>query len=59
MIVRPDLPAAVKEPCNPPTPLPDRALRQGEVFGAMAKDRTALRACEAKRAGAVAAAEGR
>ncbi|BCH58970.1 hypothetical protein RvVAR0630_15940 [Agrobacterium vitis] len=48
-----DVPAAAKLPCDPPVPLPDRRLSEPESASYWGTDRTALRACEARRAAAV------
>lgn len=55
--MRPVLPASSRTPCAAPVALPDRDLTQGEVAAAWGRDRVSLLACEAKRAGAVAAVD--
>ncbi|BCH63227.1 hypothetical protein RvVAT039_04430 [Agrobacterium vitis] len=48
-----EVPKASKVPCDPPVPLPDRRLNEPETTSYWGKDRTALRACEARRAAGV------
>ena len=56
-IVEPALPASSRAPGAAPVSLPDRDMTQGEVASAWGRDRASLRACEAKRAGAVKAVD--
>jgi hypothetical protein len=58
-MIRPEIPPSVRQPCNAPVAVPDRDLSEREAFSIMARDRASLRQCEAKRASAVAAVEGR
>lgn len=55
--IRPTLPLAARQPCADPVPLPDRDLSEGEATNLWGKDRAALRACEPRRAAAVAAVD--
>lgn len=57
-IVYPEIPAAARAPCAPPSSLPDRDLSEAEATGLWGSDRANLRVCEARRAAAVAAATG-
>jgi hypothetical protein len=57
-LVRPQLPAAARQPCAAPVSLPDRDLGAAEVTSAWGRDRANLRVCEGRRAAAVAAIEG-
>ncbi|MBB4016719.1 hypothetical protein GGR16_001725 [Chelatococcus caeni] len=57
-LVRPSLPPAAREPCPAPVPLPDRSITSGEVTRWWGRDRAELRACEQRRAAAVAAIDG-
>lgn len=45
-----EVPAEAKKPCDRPSDLPDRDLKQGEVVTFWNRDRAALRACERRRA---------
>jgi hypothetical protein len=55
--VRPALPASARAPCDKPALLPDRDLTQREATSYWARDRTALKTCETRRAAAVAAVD--
>jgi hypothetical protein len=57
-IVRPQLPAAARQPCAAPVALQDRSLAAAEVTAAWGRDRAALRICETRRSAAVAAVDG-
>lgn len=54
-LVRPQLPAAARQPCAAPVALPARDLAAAEVTSAWGRDRASLRICETRRAAAVAA----
>lgn len=56
--MRPTLPAPARQRCDAPVATPDRDLTGREVASLWGRDRVALRACEARRAAAVAAVEG-
>ncbi|MGY5789069.1 hypothetical protein ACXHXM_02060 len=51
------LPPTARTACPRPVALPDRDLTEKEVTSAWGKDRTALIACESRRAAAVATIE--
>lgn len=57
-IIRPVLPALVRQPCARPVDLLDRDLTQAEVTAGWGADRASLRACEARRKAAVDAVDG-
>lgn len=57
-IVKPVVPQAARQRCSDPVPLPDRAMTAEEVTGKWGADRAFLRACEQRRAAAVAAIDG-
>lgn len=52
-IVYPEIPAAARAPCPPPSSLPDRRLSEAEATGLWGRDRANLRSCEVRRAAAV------
>lgn len=54
----PVLPSLARVACDKPAALPDADLSEREVASLWGRDRVALRACETRRAAAVAAAEG-
>jgi len=56
--LRPQIPASARTPCAAPVGLPDRDLSQAEVASGWGKDRSALRACEARRRSLVTALDG-
>lgn len=53
--VKPTLPPLATQPCPVPVRIPDRDVPAGEVTTLWAKDRAALRSCEARRKAAVSA----
>lgn len=53
LYVEREVPAAAKQTCAAPVVLPDRDLTDKETALSWAKDRTALRICETRRAAAV------
>lgn len=56
-IVVPVLPDAARKPCTKPAGVPDRDLTESEVLRAWSTDRVNLKACEQRRAAAVAAVD--
>lgn len=57
-IVRPEIPAAAREPCRRPSPLPASGpLTASRATSIIAADGAALLECEGKRAAAVAAVD--
>ena len=54
----PEIPAAARVPCPPPSSLPDRSLSEAEATGLWGRDRANLRSCEVRRAAAVEAVTG-
>lgn len=58
VFARPALPAAARQRCDAPVATPDRDLNEREVASLWSRDRLALRACETRRAAAVAAVDG-
>lgn len=55
--MRPQVPAAAREPCPEPVAVPDRRLSQQEVVSLWGRDRAALRMCEPRRRAAVEAVD--
>lgn len=54
-LVRPAIPPALQKPCAAPVALPDRDLTASEIVPLWGRDRTALKACEGRRAALVEA----
>ena len=50
VIVKPAVNAYLKQPCAAPVTIPERTLADHELTPLWARDRSALRQCEAKRA---------
>lgn len=57
-LVKPQVPASARRACAAPVALPDRDMNAAEVTSVMGQDRAALRACETRRAAAIAAIDG-
>lgn len=55
--VEPVISPEARRPCEKPVPVPDRDLTEKETFTGWNRDRTALVACETKRAAAVASVD--
>ncbi|WP_205909016.1 hypothetical protein [Metarhizobium album] len=55
--IRSEIPPEARKACDRPVVLPDRNLTSQETAGNWNKDRTALVACETRRAAAVAAVD--
>ncbi|CAN7259973.1 hypothetical protein [Brucella pseudogrignonensis] len=51
------VPAEARKPCDKPVKLPDRALSAKELTPLWGQDRSALAACEARRAAVVLAVD--
>jgi hypothetical protein len=58
VIVRPEIPASAKVPCRASSP-PDRQLTASEALRFWSADRVEVARCDARRAAAVKAGEGR
>lgn len=58
VIVRAEIPASAKEPCKASSP-PQRALTASETLRFWSADRVEVTRCDARRAAAVRAGEGR
>ncbi len=56
--IRAAVPESSRQRCDDPVVLPDRDITQAETTSLWGRDRSALRACEPRRAGAIAAIDG-
>jgi hypothetical protein len=54
-MIRPSVPPVARQACASPATIPDRDITQAEVSRLWSRDRMELRACEIRRAAAVAA----